>query len=149
MLAVSLNGNFVRTPKHGKVNGQNIDGDFGELSGVGVCFCIGGDSIRGVYLCSSEKHRRGSSMGYSSIVSPSLCFRIHADLPITHYIRVDSPIRTNLRNLFISAEKLVLMRGVLFASFVIEMAATFRSSSEDNANIFCTSFTFLAVSEGV
>ena len=88
-------------------------------------------------------------MGYSSIVAPSLCCRTHADSPITHYIRVDSPIRTNLRNMFISAEKFVLMRGVLFANFAIEMAASCRLWSEDNANIFCTSFTFLAVSEGV
>ena len=72
----------------------------------------------------SEKHRRGSSMGHFSIVAPSLCFRTHADSPITHYIRVDVPIRTNLRNMFISVEKFVLMRGVLFVSFVIEMAAT-------------------------
>ena len=87
-------------------------------------------------------------MGHFSIVAPSLCFRIHAESPITHYIRVDGPIRTNLRNMFISAEKFVFMRGVLFASFVIEMAATCKLSSEDNANISCTSFTLLAVSEG-
>ena len=87
-------------------------------------------------------------MGHFSIVAPSLRFRTNADSPITHYIRVDSPSRTNLRNIFISAEKFVLMRGVLFASFVIEMAATFKLSSEDNANISCTSFTLLAVSEG-
>ena len=101
------------------------------------------------FLGSLKKHRRGSSMGHSSIVAPSLCFRTHADSPITRYIRVDGPIRTNLRNMFISAEKFVLMRGVLFASSVIKMAATFKLPSGDNANISCTSFTLLAVSEGV
>ena len=102
----------------------------------------------GFVLGSLKKHRRDSSVGYFSIVTTSLCFVTHADSSITHYIGVDGPTRTNVRNMFISAEKFVLMRGVLFASFVIEMAATFKLSSEDNANISCTYVTLLAVSEG-
>ena len=53
----------------------------------------------------------------------SLCFGIHADSSITHHIGLGGPARTHLRNMFIEFEKFVLMRGVLFASFVIGMAS--------------------------
>ena len=109
---------------------EKIDCDFGELSGVGVCFCIGRNSIMGFVLGGLKKHRRDSSMGYVTLVTTSLCFLTHADSSITHYIGVNSPTRTNVRNTFISAEKFVLMRCVLFASFVTEVAGTFRVSNE-------------------
>ena len=67
---------------------KNIDCDFGELSGVGVCFCIGRNSIMGFVLGSLKKHRRDSSMGYFSIVTTSLCFVTHADSSITHLIGI-------------------------------------------------------------
>ena len=79
----------------------------------------------GFVLGGLKKHQRDSSMGYFSIVTTSLCFVTHADSSITHYVGVDSPTRTDVQNMFISAEKFVLMRCVLFASFVTEMVGTF------------------------
>ena len=84
----------------------------------------------GFVLGGLKKHRSDSSMGYFSIVTASLCFVTHADSSITHYIGLDGPTRTNVRNMFIIAEKCVLMRCVLFASFVTEVAGTFRFSNE-------------------